>query len=91
MKLRRSEPAAFLIDCEYNALRIASSVIRYSSSLAIISSGVLSSLNFKNAVVKNSASFCFNVIAVSPFDSIIIGVVDKALDEVYRKAVQHLF
>ena len=91
MKLRRSESAAFLINCEYNTLRIASSVIGYSSSLAITGSGVSSSLNPGNAVAKNSASFCSNVIAVSPFDPIIIGVVNKALDEVYRKAVQHLF
>ena len=91
MKLRRSESAAFLIDCEYNTLRIASSVIEYSSSLTIIGSGVLSFLNSENAVIKNNVSFYFNVIAVSPFNLIIISVVNKALDEVYRKAVQHLF
>ena len=56
----------------------------------MISSGVLSSVNPENAVAKNNASFCFNVITVSPFGLITVSVVDRALGEVYRRAVQHL-
>ena len=56
-----------------------------------MSSKVSSSLKPENVIIKNSASFCFNVTAVLPFNLIIVGVVNKALDEVYRKAVQYLF
>ena len=58
--------------------------------MRIISSEVLSSVNSENAIVKNNASFCFNVITVSPFDFITVSVINRALGEVYRKAVQYL-
>ena len=56
----------------------------------MISSEVLSFVNSENAVTKNNASFYFNVITVSPFGSITVSVINRALGEVYRKAVQYL-
>ena len=56
----------------------------------MISLKVLLSVNLKNVVTKNNASFYFSVITVSPFGLIIMNVVNRALGEVYRRAVQYL-
>jgi hypothetical protein len=45
----------------------------------------------RKAVVKNKVSFYSNVVAISSFGPLIIGVVNWAFNDIYRKAVQHLF
>jgi hypothetical protein len=85
-------PEAFLIDCENRASFITFSII---SSIPpfkeIIDSGLLFSYNVGKAVAKNRASFCSKVVTISSFEPLIVGVVDWALDNIYRRAVQHLF
>jgi hypothetical protein len=88
LKLRRFIPGAFLIDCENKALFIISSVI---SSIppfkGIIDSGLLFFCGVGKAVARNRASFCSNVVVISSFGPLTVGVVDWALGDVYRRAV----
>jgi hypothetical protein len=60
-------------------------------SRGIIGSGISFACIFGNYDSRNSSSFCFSVIATSPLFLLTVGVVDKALSEVYFRAVQHLF
>jgi len=61
------------------------------SSCGIIGFGISFACIFGNWDSRNSSSFCSNVIATSPLLPLTVGVVDKALGEIYFKAVQHLF
>ena len=60
-------------------------------SCGIIGSGISFACIFENWDSRNSSSFYSNVIATSLLLLLTIGVINKALDEVYFKAVQHLF
>jgi hypothetical protein len=92
LKLRRSGPGAFLIDYENKASLMTYSVISSIPSFkGIIGSGLSFSYGVGKAVARNRASFCSKVVAISSFGPLTVGVVDRALGEVYRRAVQHLF
>jgi hypothetical protein len=56
-------------------------------SYGIIGSGISFACIFGNWDSRNSSSFCSNVIATSSLFPLIAGVVDRALGEVYFKAV----
>jgi hypothetical protein len=83
---------AFLIDCENKALFIIFSIINsIPLSKEIIDFGLLFFCDVGKAVAKNRASFCFKIIIISSFESLIVGVVNWAFSNVYRRTVQHLF
>jgi hypothetical protein len=60
------------------------SILRF---YGIIGSGISFACIFGNWDSRNSSSFCSSVIATSLLFPLIAGVVDKALGEVYFKAV----
>jgi hypothetical protein len=92
LKLRQFMLKAFLINCENKASFITFSVISsIPPSKGIISSGLLFSCGVGKVVIKNKTSFCSNIIAISSFGPLIVGVVDWAFGDIYRRAVQHLF
>jgi hypothetical protein len=85
-------PEAFLINCENKASFIIFSIINSIPSFkGIINFGLLFSYSIRKAVVKNKVSFCSKVVTISSFGPLIVGVVNWAFDDVYRRAVQHLF
>jgi hypothetical protein len=63
-------------------------VIRFiPPSCGIIGSGISFACIFRNWDSRNSSSFYSNIIVISSLFPLIAGVVDRALDEVYFKAV----
>jgi hypothetical protein len=92
LKLKRFISKAFLIDCENKALFIIFSIINFiPPSREIIDFGLLFSYNIEKAVAKNRAFFYFKVVTISSFGLLIVSVMNWALSDVYRRAVQHLF
>ena len=91
LKLRRSGPGAFFVDRENRASLIAWSVISSRPPVCgIVGSGISLVSILGNCESRKSSSFCSSVIATTPLFPFTAGVVDKALGEVYFKAVQHL-
>ena len=95
LKFSLSRPGAFLIDCSNNAFSISFSIIEL--SIASIFRSDIDKVIFDTsnksgkAYFIKIASFSSIVVAISPFKDFIAGVIEEVLNEVYFRAVQHLF
>ena len=88
LKLRRSGPGAFFVDRENRASLIAWSVISSRPPVCgIVGSGISLVSILGNCESRKSSSFYSSVMATTPLFPFTAGVVDKALGEVYFKAV----